>query len=337
MKSLFPGHYRPSEKEFTDMWENALFVLDTSVLLDLYRYSDETVKTLLSVIESLKDRIWIPYHVSKEYHQNLTSIISSQVKKYQDTIKTLTDFKSQIEEKRNHPFLSSELHEEINVFCNKFETELDNKKELVTSLILDNPIKEKLAQLLKDNIGDPIPENELKELYKEGSERYKKKIPPGYMDSTSKPGNEKFGDFIIWKEILKKNSEIESPLILVTGDRKEDWFLKEMGLTVGPRPELIEEFLAIKNNSYYCYSTDSFLQYVKEYFEIEINDKILEEVGEFIKQQPTSNEAIKESYSSSESHDPSLTYDSESKSTLNPQTTSTEQDLDTKSENDRNE
>jgi hypothetical protein len=34
MKSLFAGYYRPTDKEFDELWKNCMFVFDASVLLD---------------------------------------------------------------------------------------------------------------------------------------------------------------------------------------------------------------------------------------------------------------------------------------------------------------
>ncbi len=297
MRELFPGYYKPSSEEFKKLWEKGIIVFDTNVLHDLYRYSEDTVKILLSIMDSVKDRIWIPYQVSKEYHKNLNGIISGQVNKYQDSIKTLQDFKRQIEEKRNHPFLNPELHKEINDFCKKFDSELDLKKDKVKSLINENPIKEKLADLLDDKVGEKFSEEQLQKIFEEGERRYKSNIPPGYKDA-KKHGVEKFGDLVLWKEILEKNKNHDKPLIFITGDKKEDWFQIEMGLTIGPRPELIDEFFGVKKNLFYCYPTDSFLKYAKEYLDIEINDSILEEVGELLSRDITSNEEISESGSS---------------------------------------
>ncbi|OAV72243.1 hypothetical protein Barb4_00031 [Bacteroidales bacterium Barb4] len=80
MKSKFTGYYKPTEVEFKELWENALFVLDTNVLLDLFRYSENAVNALFKAIETLKDRIWIPYKVAFEYHKDLNSVISAQAK-----------------------------------------------------------------------------------------------------------------------------------------------------------------------------------------------------------------------------------------------------------------
>lgn len=289
MRKLFPGYYNPSEAEFKEMWSKGLFVFDTNVLLDLYRYSDETVASLINVIETLQNRIWIPYQVSKEYHKNLNTIISGQVKRYEESIKTLIEFKKQLEEKRSHPFLADALHVEISEFCLKFDKELDEKKRKVKSLILQNPIKEKLADLLDDKIGRPLSEKEKEEIYLEGEKRFAQNIPPGYSDK-KKPIPDRYGDLLVWKEILKLNSEISNPIIFVTGDTKEDWFMSELGITIGPRPELIEEFRRVRENLIYCYSTDKFLQYAKNYLQANIDEKTLIEVGEFISHSRDVNE-----------------------------------------------
>ena len=38
MQNFFPGYYRPSEDDLTAIWRKCIFVLDTNVLLGLYRY-----------------------------------------------------------------------------------------------------------------------------------------------------------------------------------------------------------------------------------------------------------------------------------------------------------
>ncbi|MEQ9468290.1 MAG: PIN domain-containing protein [Ekhidna sp.] len=294
MRKHFPGYYKPSKDDFRKLWSEGLFVFDTNVLLDLYRFSESTVNSLLQIMETLKDRIWIPYQVSEEYHKNLNKIISGQVKKYGESIRTLLEFKKQIDEKRSHPFLELELHQEIEAFCEKFDSVLDKKQKNVKELILSNPTKERLADILENSIGEPFTDDELKIIFTEGESRYFKKQPPGYLDN-KKGEPDKYGDLIVWKEILKKNKSIDQPVIFVTGDTKEDWFQVEMGMTIGPRPELISELKKEKNNLFYCYSTDSFLKYSNEYLDAKIGEDILEEVGDFIEKSRTIEETESES------------------------------------------
>jgi PIN like domain len=295
MRDKFPGYYTPLDVDFVKMWEKGLFIFDANALLDLYRYSEESIGELIKVIETVRDRIWIPFQVSKEYHRNLNTVISGQVKKYNDSIETLKHFKEQIDERRNHPFLNEKLNEEISQFCSKLNDELEKKKSTIKELIINNPIKEKLADLLKDKVGDPFLDDELNVIYQSAEKRILARIPPGYMDK-SKPAPDKYGDYVIWYDILKKNKEIDQPIILITRDTKEDWYYEELGLTVGPRPELIDEFCKTKNNLFYCYTTDQFLKYAKKHLNIDVTEKAITEIGEYISQTriDKANESISE-------------------------------------------
>jgi len=282
MRSKFPGYYKPTENEFKDLWETAIFVLDANVLLDLFRYSDETVKILINTIIALKERIWIPYRVSLEYHRNLNDVINSQISSYNKTIDILEEFKKQLDAKRSHPFLKAPLHEEIKSFCSKFDSELTKKKSEVESLIIDNPIKEKIAELLDDKVGDNLSQSEIDKICQEGSKRYSEKIPPGYMDNKGKQGLDAYGDLLIWKEIISKSKSDSKHIILVTGDVKEDWFLKHLGKTISPRPELVHEFRMETKKLFYAYPTNQFLEFSNKYFNSNINIAVIEEVEKIL-------------------------------------------------------
>ena len=69
--------YNPGE--YKEIWDNSTIVLDTNILLNLYRYSDQTRKTILSVLEKFKERIWIPYQVIKEYYNNRDKVIDESL------------------------------------------------------------------------------------------------------------------------------------------------------------------------------------------------------------------------------------------------------------------
>ena len=57
-----------------------------------------------------------------------------------------------------------------------------------------------------------------------------------------KPTNrQKFGDLVIWKELIKRAKKEGCPVIFVTDDQKEDWFVKDGKKAILGRPELIRE------------------------------------------------------------------------------------------------
>jgi predicted nucleic acid-binding protein len=282
MRSKFPGYYRPTNDEFKELWEKALFVFDANVLLDLFRYSDDTVNALIQNISNLGKRVWIPYRVSLEYHRNLNEVISTQINSYKRTIEILEEFKKQLDEKRSHPFLDKNLHDEIKAFCEKFESELSKKKDEVELLITENSIKEKISILLDDKVGENFDQTKIDKICSDGVKRYADKCPPGYMDCKGKQGIEMYGDLIIWNEIIEKSKAENSHIILITGDVKEDWFLRHSGKTLGPRPELIHEFKSETTKLFYAYPTNQFLEYSNKYFSSNIDKQVIAEVEKVI-------------------------------------------------------
>ena len=122
----------------------------------------------------------------------------------------------------------------------------------------------------------------------------KTKSPPGYMDELKTqdkymhydvPIDRKFGDLIIWNEILDemKNSHTRS-VIFVTDDHKEDWwwFIKSEGKkTLGPRPELIHEIMEIGNiENFWMYDLERFLRFASDHLDIKLKKGSVESVRE---------------------------------------------------------
>lgn len=274
-------------------------------------------------MEKIKGRIWIPYRVAFEYHRRLNDIISEQVSAYEEAIKTLNSFNAKFKEKRKHPFLDSSLHKEVEDFTNKFEQALNDKKNVIRELILNNPIKERLANIIESAVGKPFSSNELEEIFEEGKKRYDDKIPPGYKDRGSKPGNEIYGDLIIWKEICEKVKLTDKPLLFVTGDVKEDWFQTTMGLTIGPRPELIEEIKKHKDILFYMYPIDTFLRRAKNDLNIDLNEGTLSEVEEIINE----SRKIQEKLNAQEDSFSSESFELNSSEFFNNQAQNSEEDF----------
>ena len=136
-------------------------------------------------------------------------------------------------------------------------------------------------------MGNPYKADEYKEIYKKGKERYDRKVPPGYMDIDKNPsGTDQFGDLVLWMQILDFAKDQVRPIILITDDAKEDWWREIGGEKLGPRPELIEEFIAVAGEDkwFYMYSTEQFLRYAQEYLSAEVTPQALKEAEGIEKQ-----------------------------------------------------
>lgn len=101
MKKLFSGFYPLNSNDYKNLWKDAYFIFDTNVLLNLYRYNKSTSDELLSVIESLGDKVWIPYIVGLEYQRNRLHVISEQNSKFKKVGNIIQEGISTIESQLN--------------------------------------------------------------------------------------------------------------------------------------------------------------------------------------------------------------------------------------------
>ena len=120
---------------------------------------------------------------------------------------------------------------------------------------------ERLTDLFDDRVGAKWTPEQLKALGREGEERYASKVPPVYMDSRKDRGqHDKFGDLIIWKDMMAKAKEEKRPFIFISDDAKEDWWWIHRGEKLGARPELRDEFKDVSGQSFHIYEFAQFLR-----------------------------------------------------------------------------
>lgn len=259
MKSKFPGFYLPDSTFYDDLFKDAIIVLDTNILLDLYRVSPKTSEELLEIIKTLDERIWIPYQVALEYHRDLFTVVEGQIKKYNEAATAIESIRKTFLEKRSHPFLSDDLHKRATAIFEELLQFFDSQEKELENVILVDSVKDKLCKLLDAKIGNSFNVEELAKIFQEGEERYKNQTPPGYMDK-NKPGNEKYGDLVVWKEIIRKSKKDSKPVLFVTDDTKDDWFIRFRGKTYGPHPQLLKEFQEATGHQIYIYTLERFLE-----------------------------------------------------------------------------
>ena len=77
------------DQELMALWKNALFVFDTNILMDLYRYQSSAREDLFKVMEDLDNRVWVPYHVGLEFQRNRLSVIAEREKKFSEVKKAV--------------------------------------------------------------------------------------------------------------------------------------------------------------------------------------------------------------------------------------------------------
>lgn len=284
MKDLFPGYYRPTKEEFTDLWENCVFTFDANVILKIYLLSPQSVKTFQRVLNSFSERIWLSHQAILEYQKNRLKTIKEQdycytqigerfSKNYQEFVNMFTQ----------HPTI--DLNKIKSIYKNaieQIENVLRESKSNSNNLEESDPLREALEESFKGKIGQAFNNEDLMNIYKQGEERYSLLIPPGYKDN-KKPYPEKFGDLVLWFQIIEFAKNNKKPLILITNDRKDDWWLIDNKNTVGPRPELIEEIRKKAGIPFYMYQFEQFIEQAQKFLELE--DTFLAEVRQIEKKE----------------------------------------------------
>ena len=67
-KEEFSGFYREEFNKENMTSENTIIVFDTNSLLNVFRFTPEASKEYFEIIQSIQDKIYIPYLVALEFH-----------------------------------------------------------------------------------------------------------------------------------------------------------------------------------------------------------------------------------------------------------------------------
>ncbi len=285
MRNLFPGYYQPSQQEYKDMWEKCIFVFDANVLLNIYKYSPQMREKFFNILTKLQNRIWIPYQAAFEYQKNRHSVISTKLKLYSEIEKDLSNNLENLNKLLNNKRKENKKHNldhNIDNIKSIYQEALDKSKDILSKAQLENnsvnfdEIREQLDGIIGDNIGVYPGEEELNKIYKDSERRFKQEIPPGYKDK-DKEGLEKYGDVIIWHQLIDYAKQQKCPLIFITDDAKEDWWWEVEGEKKGPRPELIQEMQSSANVNFYMYLSDRFIEYAENFLNFPHETELIEE------------------------------------------------------------
>lgn len=262
MKTEFQEYHLYSKEELKQLWESALFVFDANTLLNMYRYSRETVDEYINALEILKkqNRVWLPYQAGYEFYENRLNVITKYTNSYDEIIDMITKFKDGFgKDYFNHPFLDiTKIRNDVATALADTETHIQLKKSQHPEWIKDDDVLRRLNDVFEACTGKKYDDKKLKEIFEEGEGRYQAKVPPGYKDA-DKGGTRQYGDLILWKEMIDKAKVLKRPVIFISGDVKEDWWLYREGQKVMPRPELKKEMMAEAGVDFHIYTAYNFL------------------------------------------------------------------------------
>lgn len=294
--SAFDGLWRRPNRDYKNAVRNYRIVVDTNVLLELYRFTPAARNELLDVLRQLKGRLWIPHQVAAEYYNRRLDAVKEHLALYESV-------PSKLQEQQNKAL------QEINAFAKRCSMNRDAKRKLTApieqafaavqkeverhreqfdltlELVIDSdPILAALGNIFDGRTGQRFDGEKESELLAEFQRRVAEKIPPGYKDA-GKPENP-HGDYFAWEQILCECSQNTSPLLFVTNDAKEDWLRREAGLIVGARPELVLEFRNRCNEDFLITQLGRFLQIAKEELGASVSESTVQQAENVARHEP---------------------------------------------------
>jgi hypothetical protein len=253
----FEGYQIPSPTEIDEALRTGLVMLDTNALLNLYRYTERTRDDLFRVLESLGDRLWVPHQVMLKFWRNRLSALGNPAtaaaqakdtpnKSQQSAVDAIDRWAKQValgdDQRATIQGLVSGTFEKLQQIINEGAP---GQVDILRSTDSD-PILERMAVSLAGHVGRPMDSGHWKIAVEEGRRRVDALEPPGYLDADKADSHlpeGPAGDYLVWAQLKSEGRRRDCDVVLVTGDEKEDWWWRYRSHLLGPRAELVEEYL----------------------------------------------------------------------------------------------
>jgi hypothetical protein len=219
MRKTFENYYKIPESKYKDIWDNSIFVLDTNILLNLFRYPESARNDFLKVLEKIKSNLWIPFTAGLEFYENVESVKNSQLKAYSQIFKLIEKLKNDEEsliigfiddlkklnlDKRHFEISEQELIEKVKSnqskylktlksIQKKYEFESTQNDKKFEKLKKENDkLMTNLESIFENKIGKQFKsQEEIEKINTEAKKRYSQLIPPGYKDSSKNRDSKK--------------------------------------------------------------------------------------------------------------------------------------------------
>ncbi|MFI6263132.1 PIN domain-containing protein [Micromonospora sp. NPDC051006] len=271
--------------------KSGLIVLDTNVLLGAYRFAAKAREELLSALEQARDRLWIPHQVAHEFHRNRFSVIAEHDAAYKVLLDALQEHRKTIEgelatkirELSNRVALADKERERLLSMAHQGLNPLQRAIDALRGShglaepTSHDPVLHRLERIFEDRVGEPYTDEEKARAAEEAQRRADESVPPGYKDAGKADSS---GDYFVWSQTLGEAARRRpNYLIFVTGDTKEDWYLRIKGKTIIGRPELTDECSEKTGARLVVMPTKSFLRYAREHLNADVSVETLQQAA----------------------------------------------------------
>lgn len=255
LRDGFDGRVPQTQGDVQVALETGLLSLDANVLLNFYRYTPAARQALADVIVAAGDRVFVSHQSAREFWRNRHHAIDDRNGALGDLLGAINKAREAIDQSLNAWAKRSgvatdtltEVREKFTATISGLVATIEEQGGEGTQASYDvtnDEIAKILEMLLRGRVGDPLPSAEYEEALAEGARRAEAGLPPGFKD-VAKGQNDieegAAGDYIVWAQSLREAAARAVPLVIVTGDEKDDWWLKHRTTFFGPREELVAE------------------------------------------------------------------------------------------------
>ncbi|MFE3460113.1 PIN domain-containing protein [Nocardiopsis aegyptia] len=287
----FEAQRSPTDKDYRSVLRDGIVALDTNVLLDLYRMNSQVRMDMLTVLESTKERLWVPHQVIAEfwrgrqseefinYHEKKSETAKDALRNsYERARRALDEWVKNVHVGEREDITApmyGELHQVEEIFDRlgkllEKQADADRVPGLRDTNI--DPVILKLDELFEGRVGEPYDSDRNSKEVSIAKERAENQQPPGYLDfeNAKKSDEDAAGDYLLWRQILDRAREQQKNVLFVTRDLKEDWWRKSPPkATRLPRIELIQEFLDAVGGRFFMVEPSVLMQKVSTIFKLE--------------------------------------------------------------------
>jgi len=270
------------EEEYKQIWKSAFLTVDTNVLLDLYRHNNENRELLLKSLKDFSGRAWLTRQAAEEFFRHRQKTVNGVSKNFKNAINALESIVAssrQVAEWRSLPKdLPLQFSAKITALVADFVQQIEAAKEAHPDYrsASSDAVLEALCDLFTE-VGPFLNAEESVNRATEGLRRHENEIPPGYCDK-KKSKERKYGDYLIWREVLDFAKAKQLPVVLVTSEKKEDWWEEIDGQIIGPRREMLRELFEHSQQRVLIYQTDQFAEMAGQMRGAPVEENVLAEI-----------------------------------------------------------
>jgi predicted nucleic acid-binding protein len=284
----FSAYRTPNNGDYSAVLAHGMIVLDANVLLDLYRYNKEACDDLLSVLDRLKERLWIPHQVMDEFWHKREEVLQDK----RGTVKIIRALRSQCATavtelrtwakkaalpKERPAELVEVIEKAFDNLISKIADHADIDAGELSRDTASDPLLMKLESILEGRVGSPLSSQDYTSAVEEAKRRGREKRPPGFRD-VGPEGKGPTGDYVLWCETIAEARARREDVLFITGDEKEDWWRLEGKNRRGPRPELAEELRGAADVRLFMLTPDGLLSRASRILNVKVTDESVEAV-----------------------------------------------------------